>query len=168
MVIAVIGVLAGAVIAIINPSAQLARARDAQRKNDLRVIHQALEEYRIINGRYPQASNTVRTCAYDVNCYVHSTEGDDWIQPLLPFMKRIPKDPKNNSCCAWTIGNSYSYGYGNVYQDGQTYDLVAKLENLGDSDRCGIKDYRFALNENSHWCQAFGGSYSDQLYKKVP
>lgn len=53
VVIAVVGVLAGAVIVMINPGAQFARARDADRKNDIRVIKQALEEYLIVNGSYP-------------------------------------------------------------------------------------------------------------------
>lgn len=68
VVIAVVGVLAGAVIVIINPAAQLGRARNAERKSDLRQMANALEEYVIVNGKYPTATSWCST----------NPSGDSW------------------------------------------------------------------------------------------
>ena len=53
VVIAVIGVLAAGLIVIINPAGQLARARDAGRKSDLKQIANALNNSLVFNGSYP-------------------------------------------------------------------------------------------------------------------
>lgn len=51
VVIAIIGVLASLTLANFN-GAQ-ARARDTQRKNDIKIVRDALEQYRIDKGYYP-------------------------------------------------------------------------------------------------------------------
>lgn len=54
VVISIIGILAIAVMTAINPSTQLAKARDARRKSDLNQYRTALENYAIkTNGLYP-------------------------------------------------------------------------------------------------------------------
>lgn len=171
IVIAVIGVIATVVITAINPQGQFAKVRDAQRKEDLRLIQDALERYYVDNGIYPQAKNSTNTCDYGTNCYVFSSNGSDWIQDLTPYyLKKVPVDPKSNaSCCPWSTSvENYVYSYGNLYANGTQYDLTARLENTSDPDRCEVKDYRFLLNGVSHWCKAFGGSFSNQLYERSP
>jgi hypothetical protein len=78
----------------------------------------------------------------------------------------MPLDPTNNVDGPWNAG-SYSYAYGNVDANGQSFDLTAQLENTSDSDRCGVKNYKFYFN-NGPWCTAFGGSYSNQILEDSP
>lgn len=94
VVIAVVGVLAGAVIVMINPAQQLARARDAQRKSDLRQIANALEEYVIVNGSYPSTGGSwYSTCTGWVQ--KGRTGANGYVPNLAPtYMKNLPVDPK--------------------------------------------------------------------------
>lgn len=161
VVISVIGLLASVVLVALN-GANI-KARDTKRKADIRQIRTALDLYYDENGnKYPQAG----ACAYGTNCYVYSTSGANWIPALSPYMAKIPQDPKNNSSGPWADGH-YSYSYGNVSANGQAFDLTAQLENPTDPDRCGVKDYLFYWT-NMHWCTAFGGSYSNQIYESSP
>ena len=154
VVIAVVGVLAGAVIAIINPGAQLGRARDAKRKADIHAIKQALEEYVVINGSYPNTGS--------VSTWVYSTGGATWIPGLTAtYMSVIPKDPINNLAGPWTVASdNYSYAYGS---NGLHYNLVARLESKQDPDRCEIKLWFFitgASGTGVAWCP----TYSNYIY----
>ena len=51
--VALISIMGTLVISLINPAFQLEKARDAQRKADLRQIQAALELYRADQGSYP-------------------------------------------------------------------------------------------------------------------
>jgi prepilin-type N-terminal cleavage/methylation domain-containing protein len=170
IVITILGVLATAVLLAINPLAQFAKARDARRKSELKQIHDALQRYYVLNGQYPPAG----ICAYGTNCYVFSTAGPNWIPALITSseLKIVPVDPINHlgSSGPWDQGN-YAYAYGNVAADGSTYDLFTQLENTSDPDRCGVKDYTYLgaiQNPPWHWCTAFGGAYSNQIYAIYP
>ena len=111
IVIVIIGILA--LLIIPNISSAPKKARDTQRKTDLKAASKALEEYFVSNQAYPiQASATSITTA---------------LAPLstgtAPPLKNIPADPKNVS--------PYTYLYTST--DGQTYTLTACLENGGDN-----------------------------------
>lgn len=160
VVIAIIGLLASIVLVSLNSAR--AKARDTKRKADLKQIRTTLEMYYDSNSKYPQAGG----CAYGSNCYVYSTDGSAWIPAITTYMSSIPIDPRNNASGPWNTGN-YSYSYGNVTADGQAFDLTAQLEITSDSDRCGVKNYKFYFS-NSPWCTAFGGSYSNQIYEDSP
>ncbi|MBU1292205.1 type II secretion system GspH family protein, partial [Patescibacteria group bacterium] len=138
VVIAIIGLLASIVLVSLNSAR--AKARDARRKADLNQIRLALEMYYDSYNRYPQAGS----CGYGTNCYVYSTAGSSWIPALVSggYMSTMSIDPKNNANGPWSTGN-YSYAYGNVDTNGQSFDLTAQLENTSDNDRCAIKCYKF-------------------------
>lgn len=169
--VSIMGILAALVLAALNPFQQFKKAHDAQRKSDLRQIKLALEQYYNDNGKYPQ----VGTCAYGTNGYVYSlsggicggTGGSNWISSLVPtYIAKLPVDPINNAIQPWNAGN-YSYAYGNVSSDGQHYDLFTQLEATSDPQRCGVQDYLYIIGlspPGSHWCTAFGGAYSNQIY----
>jgi type II secretory pathway pseudopilin PulG len=53
VIIAIIGVLAASLFAILNPGEQFAKAHDAQRKNDLKQITSVLDAYYDDNNSYP-------------------------------------------------------------------------------------------------------------------
>ena len=86
IVIAVAGVLATIVLLAVNPGKQLARARDASRKQNLAALSKALGEYYTVNGAYPDPG---------IDLISDSSEGSSWIPGLIPdYLKLLPKDPK--------------------------------------------------------------------------
>ena len=101
VVISLIGVLATLVIANMNSARE--RARDAQRKSDLRNIQTALRLYYNDNGEYPIASVL-----------------PEWGTAWTPYMNILPADP--------LVSQSYVY----VYTDSDDYTLKACLENPSD------------------------------------
>lgn len=81
------------------------RARDATRKNDLRLIKSALEDFYNTNGSYPASLQDLEKGA-------------------TPFIKKVPKDPKTGKDYVYiTTGNPPSQ-----------FELKATLENKGDKD----------------------------------
>ena len=88
MVIAVIGVLASAAIVLINPIAQLEKARDNERRGDMKNIQTALELYRADNGGYPGNLNML-------------TSGSP------RYMRTVPQDPKGGPYNYSSPGGSY-------------------------------------------------------------
>ncbi len=100
IVIGLIGVLSGFVIVVINPQTQFMKARDANRKKDLSLISNALEQYYADNNRYP-ATMAVSSL------------------PLAgspKYIQSIPVDP-----------NTYSYCYTSTTPF-QNFVLCARLE----------------------------------------
>lgn len=167
VVIAIIGLLSSVVLSSLNTARM--GSRDARRINDLRQIKLALELYFDDNRSYPVVSG-----------WVFSTSGGDWIPGLVPtHIPKLPVDPKNNAASPWTTG-SYSYSYGwNVGAgacpgypsgncSGQTYDLIAQLENTSDSNRCQVKCWRIhTFDAKDPWCAGCGtgsNGYSPYLY----
>lgn len=105
IVIAIIGVLA--TLLMVNFVGVRQRARDAQRKSDLRQIQSALELYRSDQGVYPNAIPACNTTSLAVTG--------------TTYMQTIPCDP---------LGGSYTYT-----SNGTTYSIVACLENLNDNQK---------------------------------
>lgn len=162
VVITIVAIVASIVLVSVNSARE--KSRDVRRKADLKQIRLALEAYRSVNGRYPQAGS----CAYGINCYVYSSAGSSWIPALTSgnYMPKVPVDPINNANGPWAVGN-YTYAYGNVTSDGQAFDLTAQLENTSDPDRCQVKCYDWYF-DNREWCTACGGSYYNQIYEDSP
>lgn len=110
IVISIIGVLATLLMS--NFIGVRQRARDAQRKSDLRQIQSALEIYRSDNGSYP---TTVPNCSSSIKSSDCSTS---------TYMQNVPHDP--NGAGSYNGGNYY-------YQsNGTTYTLGSCLENTAD------------------------------------
>lgn len=91
IVIGVIGILAGTVLVLINPLEQFKKARDAERKQTLRELANALERYYIKEGQYPI---TTTSCGEPGSNYTAC--GADWIPGLLASkeINRLPQNPK--------------------------------------------------------------------------
>ena len=78
IVTAILGILAGLVLFTLNPFTQLAKARDAQRQNDIKQLQSALDTYYNDNNYYPSTSNPWLTS-----------------NDLGPqYIKKIPVDPE--------------------------------------------------------------------------
>lgn len=110
IVIAIIGVLAALLMS--NFIGVRQRARDAQRKSDLKQVQSALELYRSDLGLYP-TTNNFPSC--DSSLPVAGT---------TIYMQKIPCDPSSG----YNNGGNYSYT-----SDGSSYSLSACSENSSDS-----------------------------------
>jgi type II secretion system protein G len=106
IVIVIIGILA--VLIIPNLVSGPQRARDSQRKSDLRNIKTALETYYNDNNQYP-----------------NTTWKTDLSSGTAPYMKTIPQDPKSKADYSYTPTCAAS-----VCTD---YKLSTTFENKGDS-----------------------------------
>ncbi len=149
VVIAIIAILSIIGFAIFR-NAQT-KARDSVRKQNLDQINRALQSYKAIHGKYPPADSGATDCPNPgagagvqgkINCYTYSTAGDNWIKDIAGDFPNgvLPKDPINNGNPIISNTN-YSYVYGNLTENGQSYDLFAALESTSDSERCGVKGY---------------------------
>ena len=103
IVIVIIGILA--LLIIPNITSAPKKARDTQRKTDLRAVKNGLEEYFVSNNSYPTALTDLTT-------------------GTAPIMKTVPNDPKNTGAYVYT----YTPANGNT-----TYVISACLENGGDN-----------------------------------
>lgn len=115
VVVGIIGILATLLMA--NFIGVRQRARDAQRKSDIRQIQSALEFYRSDIGSYPA---TISACGASL------TGGS----PVNTYMQKIPCDPSGSG-----YYNSGSFYYTN--SGGITYTLGACLENTADTQGTG-------------------------------
>jgi type II secretion system protein G len=108
IVLAIIGVLSSILLA--NLISAKARARDAERKSDLRQLQAAFEMYRADQGTYPAAPLP--------NC------GSALVVGGTTYIQKIPCDPTNSG------QNVYTYT-----TTGATYTLTACLENVNDTQK---------------------------------
>lgn len=110
VVIAIIGVLSGMVMVNLQDARE--RARDAQRKADLKQIQNALEMYK--NDQNPQT--------YPLN--------DSWRTDIQSgeYMKTVPGDPTHKQVPTWP---DYTYARSETLK----YTIVACLENTADQDK---------------------------------
>lgn len=91
------------------------RAKDAQRKSDLRQIKTALELYRNVYDQYPanNASNQIVGCGESA---VACSWGAAWTRGTMTYMKKLGKDPLPTK----------SYDYQQI--SSEEYCLIAELE----------------------------------------
>ncbi|GEM_PF-418974 len=121
VVVACIGILSGLLFVVINPSEQVKKSRDAQRKHDLSQVQKALEVYYNDKGRYPNAVIAGEATAI---------EGAPWGEPWPGYMEVMPKDP---------LG-SKEYVY-QVDASGNTYRLYAKLDRCSDNEVITVEGF---------------------------
>jgi general secretion pathway protein G len=111
IVIVIIGILA--LLIIPNITSAPKKARDTQRKTDIRAIQKGLEEYYVSNSSYPVVTGQADTVLTAL------TSGNP------PALKTIPTDPVNSG--------AYIYTYNAVTN--AAYTLTSCLENAGDTGK---------------------------------
>ena len=126
IVVAIIGILAA--LLTTNFVAIRERARDAQRKSDLRQMQSALELYRSDNGSYPSTNGAYQlpndVISGDGNC----PDAGSFVANSTTYMQKIPCDPLNDT----TYFNNGNYYYSS---SGSTYTIAACIENSNDTDQ---------------------------------
>ncbi len=96
LVIGIIAILAAIVIVAINPTRQLAQARNTQRQSDITQIINAVYQYAIDVGSLPPSITTDSTeiCNNSFNTAATCTGLID-LSTLTPnYLVKIPKDPQ--------------------------------------------------------------------------
>ena len=138
IVIAIVGVLA--TLLMVNFVGVRQRARDAQRKSDLRQMQSALEIYRADNSSYPASGNG--------NGLFPTTCGNSFVDlnNSITYMQKVPCDPLNTSPNVYTYTPVGTAPY-------LKYQIVACLENVNDSQKdpvnnasCGSSNWSYTIN----------------------
>jgi general secretion pathway protein G len=125
IVVAIIGILTTLVLANLIGVRQ--RARDAQRKADLRQLQSALELYRADVGSYP--TSPLPACGSAL------TSGGS------TYMQKIPCDPLNTGQYVYTYTSS----------TGTTYTIVDCLENVNDPQKDSSNDSTHCTGGSTNW-----------------
>jgi general secretion pathway protein G len=125
IVIGIIGVLA--TLLMVNFVGVRQRARDAQRKSDLRQIQSALEIYRADNSAYPLSVSGLNTGCGSASFTYNGTT----------YMSKVPCDP---------LGTSYSFT-----SNGTAYSIIACLENVNDNQKDATSVTPCDTTGNSNW-----------------
>ena len=126
VIIAIIGVLTGALLAVLNPKEQVSKSHDAQRKNDLNQIRTTLDMYYGDHNRYPPTLNDIGSS----------------------YTPKVLQDP--------LVAQGYDNYCYETPLDGSSYLLSAKLERNSDPQATpGIKcnndgiDYNYAITSSN-------------------
>ncbi|MFZ5366301.1 MAG: type II secretion system protein [Patescibacteria group bacterium] len=146
VVMAILAILA--TVSLANFRTSQIKARDAQRKADLRQIANALEAYMNDHGGYPTASSgKIKAC----ECGKGTTECN-WDEDTgqrefcdasnTVYMTKVPGDP---------LGPAQSYCY---KSNGSYFQLYAKLENTKDQEAklnvsCEGTTYNFGVSSSN-------------------
>ena len=171
IVIGIIGILAAAVIVVLNPAELLAQARDGQRLSDLDAVEAAVGLY-MASVDSPEldhpatstqttvyhASNSAITCSGTCDVReIFLTDGTGWVSVDLDSVAGgsplpvLPVDPINNA----------DYGYVYAGNDAaNTFELNGRLE----SDR--HRDKMDSDGGNDNGCAANGYTAADCWYER--
>ena len=135
IVVSVISILT--VMAMANFAGGTSKARDAQRKSDLRAVREALEQYRQDKGSYPLAgatSYTAQTAAIEATApgagetqFTTLMSGSSVGLVDLNYLPKSVSDPRNTTV--------FKYRYSPTNAAGDAYTLETCLENSTDIQR---------------------------------
>ena len=92
IVVSILGILSGLVISVINPARLQKGARDANRRKDLAVVAETLEQYYADWNRYPVTSD------YSAATFFLTNNG---------YISTAPTDPKDFSYCYTSTGQTF-------------------------------------------------------------
>lgn len=127
IVIAIIGILAAVIIAVLNPVTQIHKAQDAGRKTALKNVQNALEQYYSDHGAYPVAATGCGSWMTGIGeCWSISNGSSNLFGAnAVSYIPLMPQDPvqAGTDCTSETSRNFVYYSAAGV-----TYILSAKLE----------------------------------------
>jgi type II secretion system protein G len=123
VVISIIALLSTMTIA--NFLTGRSRARDAQRKSDMRQLQAAFEFYRADQGSYPA---TLPAC------------GSPLAFGGATYMQKIPCDPLKTGQFVYTYTST-----------GATYQLVTCLENINDGQKDATNNATYCTGGSTNW-----------------
>ncbi len=127
VVISIIGILATLVTANLNSARS--RARDSQRKSDLRSMETSLRLYYNDKGEYPTNNSSGEIMGCGAGGVSTCTWGEEWAVGSTTYMSKLPLDPIE--------AQSYKYEADSA---GDTFVLSACLENESDINGVATAD----------------------------
>jgi prepilin-type N-terminal cleavage/methylation domain-containing protein len=104
IVIVVIGILAALVIVTYNGIQK--KARDSERKTDIKALQGQLEAFWADQAKYPCLVSTTATCTTDLNAASFRTTN---MKGLDPAALADPKNAGSQTLCATTTASCYGY-----------------------------------------------------------
>jgi prepilin-type N-terminal cleavage/methylation domain-containing protein len=107
LVIALIGILLGIMLVVLNPRARFASARNDTRQSDIKRLETALTQYRLQEGSYPAGLSSTLQEICDPDIVNPATNCGSYINlsALVPtYIQSIPQDPNDKDT---TDGNGY-------------------------------------------------------------
>lgn len=170
IVISLIGILAAALLAVLDPLTQMKKSRDSRRKTDLDRLTKVLEDYYNDKGKYP-VSIDLTSCTdtslaprlekspcdpVSSSTFIYTYETD----AANPTWYKIYTDLENNTDpAAVKIGcspNNCTSESGVTYNWGVSSPNVTIGARFGSGGEAECSEQRFrCISENN--CQAFGG-----------
>lgn len=153
IVIGVIGILAGGLIALVNPVAQMQKSRDAKVKSNLKQIQVALELFRADCGTYPApvGANNIPSPLTTDSCPGYSGAS-------VTYMQTVPGYPSGSE---WAGGSFY---YQNIGAGTERYSISACLENINAQE---VNDGEMEIREHDP-CGTVGGETRKVLIVNSP
>lgn len=100
IVIALIGVLAVAALALFNPKKQMEKAWDGQRKTELATLSKVFEDFYNDNSSYPTANDVCYSEEQSDEpgkCYCYICGNESTTSNFNPYLSRLPCDPQHPS-----------------------------------------------------------------------
>lgn len=132
IVVAIIGILAGVLINVININRIQARSRNSRRMGDVKRIQTALELYFSNNRGYPTSANWVDVLTATESLSVY----------LIPdFISSMPEDPKQGEdatpiTCFTTPSSKYGYYYRSRSEGKYILGATLEVDSAPDGNRC--------------------------------
>lgn len=130
VVVAIISVLSSVVLTSL--ASARSKSRDAKRISDLKQIQNAFQLFYDQTGKYPQSPGHATWSghwAYVSECLQAGTNCGFTVTNYRPVIAKVPQDPLRTTTDPFADGPTYYSGYPNGCSDGQSYRLVANLEN---------------------------------------
>ncbi len=129
LVIGIIAVLASIVIIAINPTKQLAQARDTQRRSDIQAILNAVYQYQIDTGSLPAgipigADNAIEICNSN---HLDCTGLLDLNALTGSYIVRIPQDPQIDSENPGTNYSMYKTANGRITVEALAPEIATSI-----------------------------------------
>lgn len=163
--VAIIGIIAVALLVLINPWQQINKAHDAKRKHDLNILKNAFEQYYTDKGCYPRpedvcfdAASAASVCsagapkiAQSSACHICGSEGTS--PSFAPYLDELPCDPQHPQNdylyeaelpgCLFNNGGCNSSRVACIAANGNNYcpkwySTYAKLSNKKDAEIKGV------------------------------
>lgn len=129
--LAVLAILAGSFVIVIDPLAQIKKSRDNQRKSDLAQLQRALETYYNDFGRYPLSSNSPN---YQIMSLTVCGGPCSWGEPFGVYMDNLPKDPISGQTYRYVADSSRQFY--RIYGSLERKEQDPQVCNVGTNDPC--------------------------------
>lgn len=122
IVIVIVGILAAALIPRLVGVQE--RARDTARKADLNQVGSAISTYELDNGKLPTTADATDPKPLSLDLIKEA---------LAPYLKSVPKDPKNLTI-VWCEGSAWQYYFTPIVKNSNpngSFAIIAAVEQAG-------------------------------------